>query len=87
MKLVQATRKKQIGRQPAWNACAAARCAGYALVQGRTYVVPEDFKGDCALCPACHRLIGEYDDAQKAAAVTGILSQIEVPTEDWKAKR
>ena len=34
-----------------------------------------------------HRLIGEYDDAQKAAAVTGILSQIEVPTEDWKAKR
>ena len=36
--------EKQIGRQPAWNACAAARCAGYALVQGRTYVVPEDFK-------------------------------------------
>ena len=86
VKLVQATRKNRSGVSPRGTLALLRAVQGYALVQGRTYVVPEDFK-EIAHYVLCHRLIGEYDDAQKAAAVTGILSQIEVPTEDWKAKR
>ena len=86
VKLVQATRKNRSGVSPRGTLALLRAVLGYALVQGRTYVVPEDFK-EIAHYVLCHRLIGEYDDAQKAAAVTGILSQIEVPTEDWKAKR
>jgi len=86
VKLVQATRKNRSGVSPRGTLAMLRAVQGYALVQGRTYVVPEDFK-EIAHYVLCHRLIGEYDDAQKAAAVTGILNQIEVPTEDWKAKR
>ena len=86
VKLVQATRKNRSGVSPRGTLALLRAVQGYALVQGRTYVVPEYFK-EIAHYVLCHRLIGEYDDAQKAAAVTGILSQIEVPTEDWKAKR
>ncbi len=86
VKLVQATRKNRSGVSPRGTLALLRAVQGYALVQGRTYVVPDDFK-EIAHYVLCHRLIGEYDDAQKAAAVTGILSQIEVPTEDWKAKR
>ena len=86
VKLVQATRKNRSGVSPRGTLALLRAVQGYALVQGRTYVVPEDFK-EIAHYVLCHRLIGEYDDAQKAAAVTGILSQVEVPTEDWKAKR
>ncbi len=86
VKLVQATRKNRSGVSPRGTLALLRAAQGYALVQGRTYVVPEDVK-EIAHYVLCHRLIGEFDDAQKAAAVTGILSQIEVPTEDWKAKR
>lgn len=86
VKLVQATRKNRSGVSPRGMLAMLRAVQGYALVQGRTYVVPEDFK-EIAHYVLCHRLIGEYDDAQKAAAITGILNQIEVPTEDWKAKR
>lgn len=86
VKLVQATRKNRSGVSPRGTLAMLRAVQGYALVQGRTYVVPEDFK-EIAHYVLCHRLIGEYDDAQKAATVTGILNQIEVPTEDWKAKR
>lgn len=86
VKLVQATRKNRSGVSPRGTLALLRAAQGYALVQGRTYVVPEDFK-EIAHYVLCHRLIGEFDDAQKTATVTGILNQIEVPTEDWKAKR
>lgn len=86
VKLVQATRKNRSGVSPRGTLALLRAAQGYALVQGRTYVVPEDVK-EIAHYVLCHRLIGEFDDAQKTAAVTGILNQIEVPTEDWKAKR
>lgn len=47
--------------------------------------MPEDIK-EVAHDVLCHRLIGEFDDTQKASAVTGILNRIELPTEDWKKK-
>ena len=86
VKLVQATRKNRSGVSPRGTLALLRAAQGYALVQGRTYVVPEDVE-EIAHYVLCHRLIGEFDDAQKTAAVTGILNQIEVPTEDWKAKR
>ncbi|MDE7184742.1 MAG: AAA family ATPase [Lachnospiraceae bacterium] len=86
VKLVQATRKNRSGVSPRGTLALLRAAQGYALVQGRTYAVPEDFK-EIAPYVLCHRLIGEYDDTQKDAVVMGILNQIEVPTEDWKAKR
>lgn len=84
--LVQATRKNRTGVSPRGTLALLRASQGYALVQGRTYVVPEDLK-EIAHYVLCHRLIGEYDDAQKATIVTGILNRIELPTEDWKSKR
>ena len=84
--LVQATRKNRTGVSPRGTLALLRASQGLALVQGRDYVVPEDIK-DVAHAVLCHRLIGEFDDIQKASAVTGILGSVELPTEDWKAKR
>lgn len=57
---------------------------GYALVQGRDYVVPEDIKA-VAVPVLAHRLISEEDDyRRKAAKIQGLLQSVAVPTEDWK---
>ena len=84
--LVQATRKNRTGVSPRGTLALLRASQGYALVQGRTYVVPEDIK-EIAHYVLCHRFIGEFDDTQKASVVTGILNRIELPTEDWKSKR
>jgi MoxR-like ATPases len=84
--LVQATRQNQTGVSPRGTLALLRASQGYALVQGRDFVVPEDIK-EVAHSVLCHRLIGEFDDTQKSSVVTGILNQIELPTEDWKAKR
>lgn len=84
--LVQATRKNRTGVSPRGTLALLRASQGYALVQGRDFVVPEDIK-EVAHDVLCHRLIGEFDDIQKASVVTGILGRIELPTEDWKARR
>lgn len=84
--LMQATRKNRTGVSPRGTLALLRASQGYALVQGRDFVVPEDIK-EVAHSVLCHRLIGEFDDTQKSSVVTGILNQIELPTEDWKAKR
>lgn len=84
--LVQATRKNKTGVSPRGTLALLRASQGYALVQGRDYVVPEDIK-DVAHYVLCHRLIGEFEEIQKSSFVTGILNSIELPTEDWKAKR
>ena len=57
---------------------------GYALVQGRDYVVPEDIKA-VAVPALAHRLLAETDDyRQKVASIQGLLQSVAVPTEDWK---
>lgn len=83
---MQATRKNRTGVSPRGTLALLRASQGYALVQGRDFVVPEDIK-EVAHSVLCHRLIGEFDDTQKSSVVTGILNQIELPTEDWKAKR
>lgn len=84
--LVQATRKNRTGVSPRGTLALLRASQGYALVQGRDFVVPEDIK-EVAHYVLCHRLIGEFDDTQKKSVVSGILNRIELPTEDWKAKR
>ena len=57
---------------------------GYALVQGRDYVVPEDIKA-VAEPVLAHRLICEEDDyRRKVNRVHNLLQTVAVPTEDWK---
>ncbi len=84
--LVQATRKNRTGISPRGTLALLRASQGYALVQGRDFVVPEDIK-EVAHYVLCHRFIGAFDDIQKSSVVTGILNQIELPTEDWKARR
>ena len=84
--LVQATRQNTAGVSPRGTLALLRASQGYALVCGRDYVVPEDIK-EVAHDVLCHRLLGEFEDAQKSSIVTGILNSIELPTEDWKAKR
>ena len=57
---------------------------GYALVQGRDYVVPEDIKA-VTVPVLAHRLLMETDDyRQKVTYIQGLLQSVAVPTEDWK---
>ena len=57
---------------------------GYALVQGRDYVVPEDIKA-VAVPVLAHRLICEEDDdRKKSQRIQVLLDSVAVPTEDWK---
>lgn len=57
---------------------------GYALVQGRDYVVPEDIKA-VAVPVLAHRFLSESDDyRQKIKKIEGLLQSVAVPTEDWK---
>ncbi len=57
---------------------------GYALVQGRDYVAPEDIKA-VAVPVLAHRFICEEDDyRRKTGKVQGLLQTVAVPTEDWK---
>lgn len=62
--LVQDTRRSNVGVSPRGTLAFLRVSQGYALVQGRDYVVPEDIK-EVAHCVLCHRLIGEFDEAQK----------------------
>lgn len=55
---------------------------GFALVNGRDYVVPEDIKA-VAIPVMAHRLIGELQEEQKAVIIQGLLDSVPVPTEDW----
>ena len=83
--LVQDTRKSNVGVSPRGTLAFLRVSQGYALVQGRDYVVPEDIK-EVAHCVMCHRLIGEFDEVQKKVVVTNILNSVELPTEDWSKR-
>ena len=85
--LVQATRKHtgtalSQGVSPRGTLALLRASQGYALVNGRDYVVPEDIKA-VAVYVLCHRLVGELDEAQKRAFVQGLLDSVALPTEDW----
>lgn len=56
---------------------------GYAMVQGRDFVVPEDIKA-VAVQVLAHRMVTDSGFAeQKIAMVHGLLDSVALPTEDW----
>ena len=56
---------------------------GYAMVQGRDFVAPEDIKA-VAVPVLAHRMISETARAEeKEALIRGLLNSIPLPTEDW----
>jgi MoxR-like ATPase len=80
--LVQATRKNMAGVSPRGTLALLRASQGFALVEGRDYVVPEDVK-TVAPYVLCHRLIGDLDETEKNVAVNTILNGTPLPTEDW----
>ena len=94
VELIQASRKGVLegtgepamieGVSPRGTLALLRASQGYALVQGRDYVVPEDIKA-VAVPVLAHRLICEEDDyRKKAQRVQVLLGSVAVPTEDWK---
>ena len=92
--LVQATRKytsagtKQRniseGVSPRGTLALLRASQGYAMIQGRDYVVPEDIK-EVAIPVLNHRLMTEFGGEQeKTAVINGLLQSIALPTEDWE---
>ena len=91
--LVQATRKYESGLgengniaegvSPRGTLALLRASQGYAMVQGREFVVPEDIK-TVALSVLAHRMISESAyTKQKESVIYGLLNSISLPTEDW----
>lgn len=82
--LVQETRKKgaQQGISPRGTLAFLRASQGYAMLQGRDYVVPEDIK-KVAVAVLQHRLIMDMDEQQKASYIRNLLQSVALPTEDW----
>ena len=90
--LTQATRKNASanngiaqGVSPRGTLALLRAAQGYALVEGRTYIVPEDIKA-VAIPVLCHRLIGELEEQQKTEFIQSLLNSVELPTENWKKR-
>lgn len=91
--LVQATRRTTItnigsirvleGVSPRGTLALLRASQGYAMVQGRDYVVPEDIK-KVAVPVLNHRLLSvDSSEQQKSSLINGLLQSISLPTEDW----
>ena len=86
VRLVQATRKNEAGVSPRGTLALLRASQGYALVEGRDYVVPEDIK-TVAPYVLCHRMISDVEDeAGRKAMVSQLLQSVALPTEDWKQR-
>ncbi len=86
VRLVQATRKSDTGVSPRGTLALLRAAQGYAMVEGRDFVAPEDIK---AVAPyvLCHRMISEAEDEDgQRAFVNRLLQSIALPTEDWKQR-
>lgn len=56
---------------------------GYAMVEGRDFVTPEDIKA-VAVPVLAHRCIGgEGSEREKTLMIRGLLDTVPVPTENW----
>ena len=86
MNLVQATRKNNTGVSPRGTLALLRAAQGYAMVEGRDYVVPEDIK-TVAIPVLAHRLVTEQDnDGAKSARIQTLLNSVALPTEDWSRR-
>lgn len=55
----------------------------FAVMQGRTYVIPDDVKA-LAPCVLAHRLLTYGNAKDNVEKLQEIISMVEVPVEDWK---
>ena len=91
VRIVQETRansKIASGVSPRGTLAFLRAVQGHALVQGRNYVVPEDFK-TVAVPVLAHRLtmqIGADDGRAAESVIEEILNRIELPTENWSGR-
>ena len=92
VELVQRTRRTGDGNEnregvsPRGTIAFFRACQGYALVQGRDYVTPEDVK-IVAVPALAHRYIcEEEDDRAKRERIDHLLLSVPVPTEDWRRR-
>ena len=88
LKIAEATRQNRnlrLGVSPRGTLALVRAAQAYAIWQDRDFVIPEDVK---YLAPFVleHRLVlaGSYDSAAKGSVLQGILSGVEVPTEDFR---
>lgn len=87
--LVQATRKESAtayaaGVSPRGTLALLRASQGYAMVQGRDYVVPEDIK-KVAVPVLAHRLLTENGSEQeKVQLIDRLLQSVPLPTENWE---
>ena len=92
VELVQRTRRTGDGNEnregvsPRGTIAFFRACQGYALVQGRDFVTPEDVK-IMAVPALAHRYVcEEEDDRAKRERINHLLSLVPVPTEDWRKR-
>lgn len=91
VKLIHATRnhnKVDCGVSPRGTLALVRASQGFAMVQGRDYVVPEDIKA-VAVPVLAHRLSMMVTADGKRGAdkiIEEILYSVEVPTEEWKKR-
>ena len=89
VEIVEATRNKSaasMGVSPRGTLALVRALQAYALLHGRSYVVPEDVK-ELAIPVLTHRIIIQGLGQDREAAVdllNKILSSVAVPSEDWK---
>ena len=89
VEIVEATRNKSaasMGVSPRGTLALVRALQAYALLHGRSYVVPEDVK-ELAIPVLAHRIIMQGLGQDREAAVdllNKILSSVAVPSEDWK---
>lgn len=85
--VVQNTRRKENfvteGVSPRGTLSLVRAAQGYAMLEGRNFVTPEDVKA-VALPVLAHRYLSEnLPEEAKEARIRGILDTTPVPTEDW----
>ena len=92
VELVQRTRRTGDGNEnregvsPRGTIAFFRACQGYALVQGRDFVTPEDVK-IMAVPALAHRYVcEEEDDRAKRERINHLLSSVPVPTVDWRKR-
>lgn len=92
IRITEATRthkEVKLGASPRASGALLRASQGYALVQGRGYVTPDDIK-EVAVPVLAHRLLLRQGlrtgEAQETSVVRQLLSEVEVPAEEVLAK-
>lgn len=83
--LVQATRQGEqaAGVSPRGTLALLRASQGWAMIEGRNFVVPEDVK-QVAVPVLAHRLLSAYgSEKSNTELIRGLLQSVALPTEDW----